>query len=595
MGWLAYASLAAKLLHPWPRPRGSIWRGVLLGKDFNNAMNFIRNSIGNDVLRTWLVLGLVVPFVCMLPLLFAQTQRLIGQPAFLFFPLSTALGIWFLVWTGGYRPASFRRARVSEWILWIGIGLMAMGIFWYSPLVVQFAAIVVILAWSLGAFGGSSWTRIVAICSLFAVSVPLPGGFDARVGSWLQSMSSWACNGFLDAISMPNLLEGDALQVGVHKISVSDVSNGADSINALMAAVLAILVFRRSTLLVGVLTMAAVPLIWVVGNMVRLLAIAIGFEYFGTDLTIGIGYIATASLFFVADLACMLLFHFAIVALVEPMRDWDAKNSLTQLYRRFASWPKANAMTSELSNTSDKESWSPSRVALGICGFVCALFGSLSVYASLFLSENVGDTAIFSEVSAATFPSESAFRPEFGGIRKISYDTSTNRMVNTEGRFSHRWKFDDRGNQIFVSLDFPFRGWRSLWAGYQSAGWKIIETNELEQPTATGQAMAFDEFKMQNQYGLLGFVWNGFFDENGVPMERSAVSNQLSRKNILSILQMEPDKQVPVSFQVQVFFESGRELNEVEMERNRKLFFEIFEILRQQSETSLQKAKQARI
>ena len=168
-------------------------------------------------------------------------------------------------------------------------------------------------------------------------------------------------------------------------------------------------------------------------------------------------------------------------------------------------------------------------------------------------------------------------------------------MANTEGRFSHRWKFDDRGNQIFVSLDFPFRGWRSLWAGYQSAGWKIIETNELEQPTATGQAMAFDEFKMQNQYGLLGFVWNGFFDENGVPIERSTVSNQLSRKNILSILQLGPDKQVPVSFQVQVFFESGRELNEVEMERNRKLFFEIFEILRQQSETSLQKAKQARI
>ena len=170
---------------------------------------------------------------------------------------------------------------------------------------------------------------------------------------------------------------------------------------------------------------------------------------------------------------------------------------------------------------------------------------------------------------------------------------SSNSQGNSEGRFSHAWKFDDRGNQIFVSLDFPFRGWRPLWEGYRAVGWNILDTKESEQRTASGESMAFDEFKMQNQYGLLGLVWYGFFDENGVPIERTTASKQLNRKNIFSMFQNEHTEQLPVSYQVQVFFESGRELNEVEMERNRKLFFEIFERVRQESELALQKAKQA--
>ena len=99
---------------------------------------------------------------------------------------------------------------------------------------------------------------------------------------------------------------------------------------------------------------------------------------------------------------------------------------------------------------------------------------------------------------------------------------------------------------------------------------------------------------MQNPYGLYGFVWYGFFDENGIPVERSVASKQPSRKNIFSMLQGNRNEQLPVSYQVQVVFESGRDLNEAELDRNRKLFFEIFERVRQASETPLQKAKQVR-
>jgi len=343
--------------------------------------------------------------------------------------------------------------------------------------------------------------------------------------------------------------------------------------------------------LVGVLCIATVPVVLVVGNMVRLLAIAIGMEYFGSDLSTGIGHIAIATIVFGAALVCMLLFHFAIEALVEPIADLATKNSLTQWYIRLSSWPKGDTSNLDLSISEGEKTWSPSFLVLGLCCLVCALFGSLSAYVAIFRVDNNDESLSFSLERAAAFPSKDAFPDELNGIRLIGFDTNTNPRGNSEGRFSHAWKFDDRGNQIFVSLDFPFRGWRPLWESYQAAGWKINDTKELEQLTASGKALAIDEFKMQNQYGLLGFVWYAFFDENGVPMERSSASKELSRKNIFSMLQKDNKEELPVSYQVQVFFESGRELNEVEMERNRKLFFEIFERVRQQSEITLQKAK----
>ena len=167
----------------------------------------------NRTLLIWLLLGLLLPLLSMIPFLYLQGKRLIVQQSFLFFPLTTAIGVWLLVRTCDYRPASRLRARLAVILICCGMGLTVLGIFLVSPWIVQVAMVVVIFAWSLRAFGGSEWTRVVAICSLFAVSVPLPSGLDGRINLRLQSVSSWACSGFLDAISVPNIVEGNVLQI----------------------------------------------------------------------------------------------------------------------------------------------------------------------------------------------------------------------------------------------------------------------------------------------------------------------------------------------------------------------------------------------
>lgn len=548
------------------------------------------------LLQTWLLLGLVLPLMSMVPFLYIQARRLIDQPSFLFFPLPIAAGVWLLYRNCDYRPASLRRARLAIFAEWCGMGLAVLGIYMVSPWIVQVASVVVTFAWSLGAFGGSKWTRVLAICSLFAVAVPLPSGRDMQITAGLQTISSWACNGVLDAIGVPNIIEGNGLQIQDKKTAVSEVCNGVDSFYALMAIGLAVVVFRRCSLLVSFLTLATIPLCSVVGNVIRLLAIAIGFDYFGSDLSTGWGYITTAILVFGLSLACVLLLHVSIVAILDPMTAGEEPNNLTKLVQWVTTWPQASESHVTLDRTwsemdSQTARWRSIHVSLGLPSLVCVVFGAISAFAVFFVfEENNVSLTVIGEDQAAAFPSHDAFPEQFGSLRKISFSPTTQVATNALGRYSHLWKFEDRGNHVFASLDFPFLGWRPLWTGYQSSGWKIIEIKPVEIPAELG-SWTVEEFKMENQYGLFGFVWYAFFDENGVPIERKNESVGTSRITIFKKLQQKTSEDVPICFQVQLFFESGRELSEPEIERNRQLFFEVFERMRHQSETALKKAK----
>jgi hypothetical protein len=233
--------------------------------------------------------------------------------------------------------------------------------------------------------------------------------------------------------------------------------------------------------------------------------------------------------------------------------------------------------------------WRPNFVAMFIPSLVCLMVGSISAYAVFFSANDIAFAGV-SDEKAAEFPSQDAFPDQFGSLRKISFTPTTQKSTDPRGKYSHAWKFDDRGNQVFAALVFPFNRWNTLWTGYQAAGWKILEVKPVPLPSAT-EKWTVEEFKMQNQYGLFGYVWYAFFDENGVPVERPIEVNPSTRVNIFARIQNKRRVELPMSYCVHVLFESGRELTEPEIERNRTLFFEIFESIRQQSESALKKAK----
>jgi hypothetical protein len=161
---------------------------------------------------------------------------------------------------------------------------------------------------------------------------------------------------------------------------------------------------------------------------------------------------------------------------------------------------------------------------------------------------------------------------------------------NPLGRFSNLWKFEDKGSQFFITLDFPFSGWLPVWSGYEANGWKILKVTPVDVPTGASNAdLHVEEFEMQNQYGLYGYVWYAFFDDQAIPTERES-DTRGGRINVFTRLRKPVVSSSKKYFQVQLFLESGRELTELEIESNRKLYFEVFERIRAQSESVLKKA-----
>ncbi len=555
------------------------------------------DSTEKKSLRLWLFMGLIVPLLGMSPLLVLQGRRLVEQQSLLYFPFPIALGIWLLVRTCDYRPASVPRARMAVFLVWCGIGFSVLGTYLYSPWIVQFAAVVVASAWSLAAFGGAKWTRIVAICSLFAIAVPLPSGQDMQLNFRLQAISISACSGFLDAIGVPHIVEGNVLQIADTKVLGSEVCGGADSIYAFTAIGLGFLVLRRCSLLAGLMTLVSIPVFFVFGNFVRLLVIAIGIEKLDSNFMTGLGFVAVAITASALSILALLLWYVSINAILEPISEGRVQNKLTMFYQWLTAWPQTNKDTLPSEHTEAPSTapwkkattWRPSFVTMLIPSLLCLMVGMISAYAVFFTANDIVFTGI-SDEKAAGFPSQDAFPDQFGSLRKISFTPTTQKSTDPRGRYSHAWKFDDRGNQVFAALVFPFARWNPLWTGYQAAGWKIIEIKPVTIPSAT-KKWTLEEFKMQNQYGLFGYVWYAFFDENGVPVERPIEVNTSTRINIFARIQNKRPVELPRSCCVQVLFESGRELTDSEIERNRTLFIEIFESIRQQSESALKKAK----
>ncbi len=556
------------------------------GNDLLNEAEAL-GTLQKKSLQIWLWMALVLPLLSMVPLFYEQSKGIFAQRTYLFFPLATAFGAWLLYRTCDYRLASLRRGRIALGIACLGMGMAILGIYFFSPWMVQVSAVVVVFGWSLGAFGGSSWTRVAAICSLFAVSVPLPSGRDMQLSAGLQSIASWISNGFLDAISVPNIVETVTLQVQDKKIPVAEVCGGADSVFALFAFGLAIVVARRSSLVVSLVTLLSVPFFSVFGNVLRLLAIAIGFEYLEMDLSTGTAHIITAVVVFAISVACLSLLHISAQAILDPISAGNDANNLTKLYQWVAGWPQVHEESLSVATR-----WRVSFKSLVAPCLACIVLGTLSAYA-VFSSEIV-NTSLFgiSEEQASTLNSKSVFPDQFGSLRLTSYAPITNSSGKSVGKYSHRWTFDDKGNQVFATLDFPFNGWRPVWLGYQSTGWKIIDTKPVDVPPERGgEAWTVEEFRMQNQYGLFGFVWYAFFDENGVPTKRVNEMVGSNRISLLKRLQKSSGEKVPTSFQVQLILESGRDLSELEIANNRQVFFEVFERIRQQTEAVLKKAR----
>jgi hypothetical protein len=518
--------------------------------------------------------GLVLPVIAMAPVLFLTAQQLWKQLPFRFFPLSIAAGVAYLAFTCEYRRASRFRSILSTMLLMCGMAIAVWGMYFLSPSRIHLALIVVVFGWALGACGGTAWTRVFAICLLFAVTFPLPLGLSTLISHSLQTAAAWMCSGFLEAISIPNVLEYGVLRVEDKQLLVHELCRDAGSCFALLAFAFAWLTYWRRTFLVALVVSLSVFFWSMLGDFVRLLLISIAVHAHWMDLTIGHSALILSCVVFVLNVACVIAFDFSMVALFAPIEVERVSSTALRLYLWCVKWPSSSPIPVTVGSSK-----TPNHLGLvAVFSLFCGAIGLASMWVLFIRPQPNNELFAMSRGQAEALVAEDVFPEQLGNLKRINYAFETRPEGSVLSQFSHAWQFDAGDTRVLASLDFP-NPWVSPLNVYQFMGWKIEESRDIEMNTDV--PWTIEATRMTNRFGVTANAWSALFNEWGEPLQDE---DPLPRVTILSLLRGDRSSEIVPSthFQFRLFFETGRELSQTQFEQYQALFVEMFDRIRQQ-------------
>jgi hypothetical protein len=145
------------------------------------------------------------------------------------------------------------------------------------------------------------------------------------------------------------------------------------------------------------------------------------------------------------------------------------------------------------------------------------------------------------------------------------------------GATSQVWRFQNGGDKMLVSLDYPFPGWHDVVYCYKTQGWSPLRPN---QPAANA-------FHTRTQLGAAGgrrgYLWFAAFDARGQDQPVKTLSVRLrDRLSDWAWLAQPGDRQrvqLPV-YQAQMLVECYRQLSPEEERQTEQLFADAYSRLK---------------
>ncbi len=577
-------------------------------------MAFLQDNLNKDtkLVSYWNWMALWFPVFGVLPLLLSQTEHLWNKPHLQFFPLTIAVLAWV-----SYSETISGKSLATGWrfvgglsSLFLSMGTSIVATFLYSPWLAHVAILMSFFGWAIVRFAKASWTRVVAICVLFASTVPLPLNWDQRLIGQLQNWSAKACGMGLDALSIPNFLQGNVIQIKNHTLFVEEACSGVTSLYSLIALALIYSILQRRSLVPSLLLLLVTPLAAINGNILRLLVITLGFEWWDVDLTHGFLHDVVGVSTFVASgiaLVCAARIVDLIIAPIPKLK--SDKSIFRRAFNVIVGWPSLlGEPDDEREETvaiseNDRSRFHDKQIQLSLGGlplFFLLLFANLCtsipltiVFISTVTKNEATSSVGIDESYARRFPTADSLPLELGsGWKRNGYNESTRELRSLIGQYSHTWRFVKGEKAVIISLDFAFRGWHGLEQCYRNSGWTVSNISMAENQS---NPWSWVECDMINDLGIKGYLWYSLFDEYGKEYEMNVeglgIDIRFSRQTIVERLRGDGYKELPMTFQVQIFTESGPALSDEELKEIRDLFVAIREQIRSTSMPAIKAMK----
>jgi len=511
----------------------------------------------------------IIALLCVSPMVWLQCLSLWIRPHLQFFPFAwLAFGYIVVVRNKVITSNLSVRRLASLCVAALSFLLSVEAALISSPWLAYVAAVILVTAWMLLRLGKTKWMTVLAISSILWITVPLPVGYDGKLIEMLQSKSSLAASLVLDCLGVLHVRDGNVLDLTGKQLFVAEACSGIDSLYALMAICLSVVIWFRQPWVVGVLSLSLVPVWASCSNLLRLVTIAVGIDWFKTDLSSGTPHtILGLAVFAAAFLVDFCFIQFAGTC-YKAFFDKAVPNRLNQE-------SSVNQGNAALPNPSMRL-WE--MASIGILVVCFSIFGAYSFWAMQ--SRNFHRTPEFDPSTLDRIAEATRLPDRLGASIRQSFKQEKRDRHSTFGEHSNISIFATAEYTFTLSIDFPFRGFHPLERCYEARGWVVeslpkqinIECNTGRDQTNDGNCVVH-EVDLKNAEGKSAFLLYSLFQLDGKQRKSLSSSNRGLERLEQSILE-------PVTFQIQLFSESAETLNQSEREERKKNFADAVTLLR---------------
>jgi exosortase len=389
----------------------------------------------------------------------------------------------------------------------------------WSPWLAYMSLIGVVTSCFLRVAAGWNVPYLWGIWLLLWLIVPMPLDRDQQLISFLQRVSSQLSSFILDWVSVPHLMEGNALVLADKQFFVDEACSGIVSVLSIIACAVIFGVWQnRPPVHLATLTVAGIG--WAtMMNVMRICVIAIAYHWYGVDWSKGTPHEILGLAVFLCTFLALVSTDFALAVLLAPIKELDGQlyTDSVRFGRRLvdlwdwlqnAGRPVALAGAGAAAPTTEGlgfrvqgggfgsiEAGSPERVAgqgladdkrlsrrwqlgsrfvLGVVPLVA--FGTLAsaqlVVPMLYPTQAARPTESLERALALD---SSALPKKCATVDRTSFLPQERERDDMFGNFSRTYEYhDDRGTKYVVSCDFPLEpDGHELTVCYRGIGWTM--------------------------------------------------------------------------------------------------------------------------
>lgn len=427
-------------------------------------------------LNKWLLISSGILAFGYAPLLIEHLCNLWLRPHYQFIAfLPVAVG---LLWWRGYHELREEYAlrgisimRSESPLLWgpcFFIALLTLGLATYmrSPWLAVISLPIMVLGILLLLFGRQGLPAMLPGWLMLFVAVPLPGNLDVRLIGGLRNLTTQWSSAVLDAFGVLHRVRGNMIELPEISLFVADACTGIHSLFVLIAAAVFVGLLNRRTLVHIVLLVSSTVGLVLMENISRVSLVTMLCQH---NALFSEGWRHSLLGFVLFAVSLLLIFSLdALIFVLVPVRDW-------RLVWRWLwdSWTHLEAVPEAAEDTT--RVW-PLQKYLSR--------GMIPVYTSMVILGTAQLAWVPSRAGQITqmmkrSPIElgelgaNALPAQYKGWKRVDYQIINRVLEDPLGENSQRWTYERDGQEVMISLDYPYLRVHDLTLCYQGIGWQL--------------------------------------------------------------------------------------------------------------------------